>query len=41
MYWRADADSRLPNAVYLDGFSEFNDVMRKEMEDVSHRESQA
>lgn len=41
VYWRADADSRLSGAVYLDGFSEFNDVMRKEMEDVSRRESQA
>lgn len=41
VYWRVDADSRLSGAVYLDGFSEFNEVMRKEMEDVLHRESQA
>lgn len=36
--WKADANSKLSGAVYLDGSSEFNRVMRKEMEEVSRHE---
>ena len=40
MHSKADTDPRLSGAVYLDGFSEFNHVMREEMEDVSRHERQ-
>lgn len=38
VHWIADTDREFSGVVYLDGYSEFNNVMQKEMEDVSRRE---